>query len=118
MSSAANSPDESARAASWDSIRPVKARSLLLVSAGVCVVGFVVPWVAITVVQKATPAQPQTVVVPAGARVSVLTSTSGAAAGVVVVTGSGSAVTPTKGGAAPATATTTTRASKPPPPGA
>lgn len=90
--------------------RAVNARSLLLVTAGVAVAGFAIPWVVLSATQKTTPAQAQTVVVPAGAKVTVLKSSAGSSAGVVVVTGASSGTTTGP--------TTTTAASKPPPPGA
>jgi hypothetical protein len=89
-----------------NAIRPVDARSLKLLIAGVCVAGLAVPWVVLTAFQKTNPATPQQVIVPAGSKVTVLRSSSGASAGVRVVTGAGT----TTG------TTTTTRASAPPPP--
>lgn len=88
----------------------MNARSLLLVTGGVCLAAFAVPWVVLSAIQKSTPNQAQTVVVPAGSKVTVLKSPAGAKAGVVVVTGASSGTTTGP--------TTTTTASKPPPPGA
>lgn len=90
--------------------RPVNARSLLFVTAGVCAAGFAIPWIALTALQRTTPAQPQTVVVPAGAKVTILRPTPGASSGVTVVTGLASSTTTTG-------TTTTTTASRPPPGG-
>ncbi len=87
-------------------VRAVNARSLKLLVAGVCVAGFAIPWVVLTALQKTNPTTPQQVVVPAGSKVTVLKSSTGASAGVSVVTGPGTST---------GTTTTTTRASVPPP---
>jgi hypothetical protein len=100
--------DRNADASPGNEVRAVDARSLKYLIAAVCVAGLAVPWVVLTAFQKSNPATPMQVVVPAGAKVTVLKSSAGSSAGVSVVTGPGS-TTGTTG------TTTTTRASVPPP---
>jgi hypothetical protein len=96
----------------------ISKRSLKVVTAGVAAAGFALPWAVMHAVPKTAAAGTQTVVVPSGAQVTVVKSSTGSATGVVVVTSKGNSVAAGTTTAASAPPAATTHASKPPPPGA